>query len=463
MMDARSIATQILTQVLKERQSLSNCLETHLPKLNDARDRALAQALCYGVLRWLPRLEALLEHLLRKPLEEKDCDIKALLLIGFYQQMHLRIPPHAAIAATVEVTRTLKKSWATKLVNAILRRFQRQQEPLLTKIDKNINAKLAHPPWLLKRFQRDWATQWETIVQTNNTHPPLTLRVNTQHNSRETYLKYLHEANIAAVPTPHTVCGITLEQNFSFEGRETTSREKVGISDLPGFTQGWVSVQDGAAQLAAQLLDVPTGARVLDACAAPGGKTAHLLEHYTIDKLLALDNQPDRLKKLADTLHRLQLSAELRCADAAKPDTWWDGQFFDRILLDAPCSGSGIIRRHPDIKYLRLPSDITTLAAQQKRLLENLWPLLKEGGKLLYVTCSIFAKENHFQIQQFLATHTDAYETKLVADWGHAQPAGRQILPGENNLDGFYYACLSKHREALAKPQSLNINSEAES
>jgi 16S rRNA (cytosine967-C5)-methyltransferase len=463
-MDARTIATQILTQVLKERHSLSDCLETHLPSLNDARDRALAQALCYGVLRWLPRLEALLEHLLRKPLEEKDCDIKALLLIGFYQQMHLRIPPHAAIAATVEVTRTLKKPWATKLVNAILRRFQRQQEPLLTDIDKNISTKLAHPPWLLKRLQRDWATQWEAIVQANNTHPPLTLRVNARHKSRENYLKYLDEANVAAEPTHHTAYGITLEKNPSFEVREKgitssegrekgiTSREKGGISHLPGFTQGWVSVQDGAAQLAAQLLDVPAGARVLDACAAPGGKTAHLLEHYTIDKLLALDNQPARLQRLAETLRRLQLSAEWRCANAAKPDTWWDGQFFDRILLDVPCSGSGVIRRHPDIKYLRLPRDITTLAAQQKRLLERLWPLLKQGGKLLYVTCSVFSEENHLQIQNFLATQTDAYETEIVADWGHAQPVGRQILPGENNLDGFYYACLSKHREALAKP-----------
>jgi 16S rRNA (cytosine967-C5)-methyltransferase len=225
---------------------------------------------------------------------------------------------------------------------------------------------------------------------------------------------------------------------------EKEMEEKGGIYNLPGFAQGWISVQDGAAQLAAELLDVPAGARVLDACAAPGGKTAHLLEHYDISLLLALDHQPARIDKLAETLRRIHLSAEQRCADASQPETWWDGSPFDRILLDVPCSGSGVIRRHPDIKYLRQPSDITGLAAQQKRLLEALWPLLKQGGKLLYVTCSVFAEENHLQIQDFLATQPDACETKLAVKWGHALPYGRQILPGESEMDGFYYACLSK-------------------
>lgn len=426
-MDARSIATQILTQVIGHRHSLSDSLSANLPRLNEGRERALAQALCYGVLRWLPRLQAILQRLLRKPLKAKDYDIYVLLLIGLYQSIYLRIPPHAT-AATVNVTRTLKKPWATGLVNAVLRNFQRQADALLTSVDTNISAKLAHPPWLIKKLQKNWPSQWQTVAQANNAHPPLTLRVNTRLMSRDTYLDQLSEA---ATPTPYTDCGITLEQ-------------PIDVQRLPGFNQGWISVQDGAAQLAAPLLDVPRGARVLDACAAPGGKTAHLLERYEIGTLLALDNQLDRVQKLTETLRRLHLSAQVRCADAGQPDTWWDGQAFDRILLDVPCSGSGVIRRHPDIKYLREPSDIVALTALQALLLEALWPLLVPGGKLLYVTCSIFAEENHRQIQNFLATYADATETVLVADWGHAQKYGRQIRPGENNLDGFYYACLSK-------------------
>ncbi len=470
-MDARSVATQILTDVIGHKRSLSDCLDIQLDSLNDGRDRALAQALCYGVLRWLPRLQTLLRCLLRKPLNAQDCDIQVLLLIGLYQHLYLRIPPHAATAATVEVTRRLKKPWATPLVNAILRNFQRQRNVLLNQVDKQINAKLAHPPWLLERLQADWPAFWETIVEANNTHPPLTLRVNTRCLSRDAYLDILQEAQIAATPTAYTEVGLILVAedeiinptlaNSSQQGERTEdgklakklletntppfNREKKNsIFNLPGFTQGWISVQDGAAQLAASLLDVPAGARVLDACAAPGGKTAHLLEHYEIDTLLALDNKPERVQKLANTLQRLHLSAQVRCADVSQPDTWWDGQAFDRILLDVPCSGSGIIRRHPDIKYLRKPSDIKTLAAQQKRLLETLWPLLKPGGQLLYVTCSVFAEENHLQIKKFLADNKDAQEEILAVNWGHALPNGRQILPGEDNLDGFYYACLSK-------------------
>ena len=432
-MDARHIATEILTQVIGHRRSLSDCLDSHLSKLDDARDRALAQALCYGVLRWLPRLQAILQSLLKKPFKAKDCDIQVLLLIGLYQLIYLRIPPHAAVAETVNLTRTLNKSWATALVNACLRNFQRQDEFCLTRADANDHQKLAHPPWILERLQKEWPAQWEAIAEANNAHPPLTLRVNSRSMSRDAYLACLQEAQIAAIPTPYTDCGITLEH-------------AIDIQQLPGFNQGWVSVQDGAAQLAAQLLDVQEGMRVLDACAAPGGKMAHLLECCKIDTLVALDNQSARVSMLTNTLQRLNLSAKVCCANATKPKTWWDGHPFDRILLDVPCSGSGVIRRHPDIKYLRQPSDIAKLAEGQARLLSTLWPLLAPGGKLLYITCSVFAEENNLQIQQFLATYVDADEFVLTADWGHAQKYGRQILPGENNLDGFYYACLSKKK-----------------
>lgn len=428
--DARAVATHILTEVIGHGRSLADCLDT--AKLTDARDRALAQTLCYGVLRWLPRLQALLQQLLSHPLKAQDGDIQAVLLIGLYQQLYLRIPPHAAIAATVEVVRTLQKDWAVGLVNAVLRNFQRQREELLTTVDVDPTARLAHPSWLLKRFQTNWPTQWEALAHANNEHPPLTLRVNARCLSREDYLQHLHEAKLVATPTPYTDCGVTLA-------------EAVEIPRLPGFKQGWVSVQDGAAQLAAPLLDVPAGARVLDACAAPGGKTAHILERYQVGNLLALDNRPDRVQLLTETLQRLQLTAQVRCADATRPDTWWDGRPFERILLDVPCSGSGVIRRHPDIKYLRQPGDLATLTTQQTRLLETLWPLLQVGGKLLYVTCSVLAEENQLLIQHFLATHhADAEEVIITESWGFALPRGRQLLPTESHFDGFYYACLSK-------------------
>jgi 16S rRNA (cytosine967-C5)-methyltransferase len=430
-MDARSTATKILTEVIKNRRSLSDCLDHHIKKLDDARERALAKALCYGVLRWQLRLQAVLQRLVRKPIKPDDTDIQVLLLIGLYQHIYLRIPSHAATAATVNVARELKKPWATGLVNAVLRNFQRQREQLLNRVDAKIHVKFAHPSWLLKRLQTEWPQQWEAIAEANNTHPPFTLRVNARQSSRDDYLELLHQADMAAIPTPYTDYGITLEQ-------------PIDVQQLPNFRQGWVSIQDGAAQLAAPLLNVPVGAQVLDACAAPGGKTAHLLERYQKSTLLALDNQLARLKKLNDTLQRLQITTDWCCADVTQPNSWWDGQPFDRILLDAPCSSTGVIRRHPDIKYLRQPSDIDALAAQQARLLEALWPLLIPGGQLLYVTCSIIADENDRQIQRFLATHTDASEIVLTADWGHACQYGRQILPGENNMDGFYYACLSK-------------------
>lgn len=427
--DARSLATQILTEILTHRHSLSEELDVSC--LPDSRDQALVQTLCYGVLRWLLRLQAILHYLLPKPLKTKDRDIETLLLIGLYQHIYLRIPPHAATAATVNVTRILKKSWAASLVNAVLRNFQRQREELLTRGDHDISVRLAHPTWLLNQLQQDWPHEWESIAQANNEHPPFTLRVNTQCLSRGDYLRHLQQVGLVGLPTPHTECGITLEQ-------------AVDVHYLPGFHEGWVSIQDGAAQLVAPLLDVPPGARVLDACAAPGGKTAHLLERNDIGTLVAVDNQPKRIQKLIKTLHRLRLTAQVHCSDVACPENWWDGQLFDRILLDAPCTGSGVIRRHPDIKYLRQPSDIEKLSMQQARLLEALWPLLKPGGKLLYVTCSLFSRENFLQLQQFLAHHDDAQQENFRVEWGYPLPIGRQVLPIQDNLDGFYYAGLSK-------------------
>jgi len=429
--DARTVATQIVTQVIKNKRSLSECLEKGLSTLPDSRERALAQSLCYGVLRWLPRLESLLNLLLKKSLKSKDYDIKALLLIGLYQHLYCRMPPHAATAATVNVTRHLKKTWATGLVNAVLRNFQRQQIDLLDKIDKNISAKFAHPRWFLNRLQRDFPENWEFLAQANNAHPPMSLRINALLTSREAYLATLKESHIEAHSIPYTRYGITLARPLP-------------VDKLPYFSNGWVSVQDGAAQLAVELLDVPEGSRVLDACAAPGGKTAHLLEQNKVGILFALDNQAQRVEKIKETLKRLHLSAIVCHADATQPEKWWDAQHFDRIILDVPCSSSGVVRRHPDIKFLRQNSDIAQFVEQQAKLLDSVWTVLKPQGKLLYITCSVFAEENHLQMQNFLKKHKNAREIPLTVEWGHALPVGRQILTGEHQFDGFYYALCQK-------------------
>ncbi len=431
-MNARQVAIYVLMQVIQQRRSLSYCLEQSLLKLADSRERALAQALCYGVLRWLTRLQALSHCLLKKPLKPKDIDIQVVILMGLYQHLYLRIPPHAATAETVELTRFLKKEWASGLVNAVLRQFQRHRATLVAQVDHDDSARLAHPTWILQQLQADWPHQWEQLADANNQYPPLTLRVNRRFLTREAYLAHLYSAQISALPTPQTEEGLTLEQ-------------AVEVQYLPGFAQGWFSVQDSAAQWAAPLLDVPAGARVLDACAAPGGKTTHLLERYQIGKLVALDHDTMRTATLQANLRRLGLTAEVLCADATNVASWWDGQPFDRILLDVPCSGSGVIRRHPDIKWLRQASDLAQFKQKQADLLRAVWPLLKVGGKLLYVTCSVFAEENHLQLEKFMMAHQDSYEIKLPDGWGYPLSIGRQIFPGGgDNTDGFYYACLSK-------------------
>lgn len=430
--DARYIATVVLKQILAEQRTLSECLEPALSTLPNPRERALAQALCYGVMRWLPRLQAILSKLMPKPLKTKDFDVLAVLLIGIYQHLYLRTPAHAATAATVNVVKMLDKNWASGLVNAILRNLARQQAVLESEVDQKESARFAHPAWLLNKLQKDWGKHWLAIATANNEHPPMNLRVNLRKCSREAYLVLLQEAGFNAQALAFTRAGLQLEQ-------------AVDVQRLPHFSEGWVSVQDGAAQLAVELLDVPEGARVLDACAAPGGKTAHLLETYNPSYLLALDNQPERLERLRETLTRLELHAENRCADASQlSHWWWDNKPFDRILLDAPCSASGVIRRHPDIKYVRQPKEIVTLAAQQSVLLSKLWETLAPQGKLLYITCSVFAEENHLQIQHFLAQHSDAEISQAVMPWGHSMPVGWQILPGEQGFDGFYYALIHK-------------------
>ncbi len=451
-----------------------------------ASERALAQELCYGVLRWQPRLTALLQLLMRKPLKARDANIHTLLLLGLYQLIYMRTPDHAAVTETVSAAKALNKAWASGLVNAVLRGYVRDAQRLAAEVDRDEAAACAHPAWLLNAIKAAWpavasgilplatlvhpctsvasgilplatlvhpcTSHWHAIVTANNQHPPMTLRVNARHMDRAAYLQALQAAGIEAYAALHTSHGITLAQPMDVER-------------LPGFRDGWVSVQDAAAQLAAQLINAPgrtpkcgerrdaqepprPGQRLLDACAAPGGKTAHILESQPGIALTALDNDGQRLKRTRETLQRLGLSARVQQGDAATPATWWDGIPFDSILLDAPCSATGVIRRHADIKYLRRVEDIATLAEQQARILEALWPLLRQekdgGGMLLYVTCSILPQENQQQIIRFLANHPDAQEQPIVADWGRPMEVGRQVLPGEDAMDGFYYAQLIK-------------------
>lgn len=439
--DARLAAVGILTEVYAAGRSLTQAGSEVLPRIADPRDRALTQDLCYGVLRWGPRLEALAGALLDKPLGARDTDVQCLILIGLYQLLYTRIPAHAAVAATVSVTGALRKSWARGMVNAVLRRCQRERESLLACVDADEAAALAHPRWLLDRLRVDWPQDWRRIAEANNEHPPMCLRVNRLRGTRQAYLEELQAAGFTAVPAPHTSEGLTLDR-------------PVDVSRLPGFAEGEVSVQDAAAQQAAALLDLHAGQRVLDLCAAPGGKTAHILERgIELAGLLAVDIDAARLARVRETLDRLGLAAELRCAGASRVGEWWDGAPFDRILLDAPCSGTGVIRRHPDIKRLRRAEDIAALAARQRELLDAAWRTLAPGGMLLYATCSIIHEENNAQIGDFLARHGDArLRAHADADWGRMLPFGTQILPGESGMDGFFYACVDKLPASMSVP-----------
>jgi len=435
-MNTRLIATQVISGVLNDKRSLNEVLPEGKAKCNNPQDAALVQAICFGVLRWYPTLCFISTQLLQKPIKQKDNELLYLLCVGLYQLRDMRIPDHAAISETVEAARLLNKPWATGLVNAVLRNYQRQQETLQAAIQNNthaLEALYAHPMWLIQALQKAWPNDWATILKANNEHPPLSIRINTQQISTDAYKTLLLQDNIDFTPIPHTLSGFILEQAKD-------------ITLLPGFEKGYFSVQDGASQLVAPLLSLSPGLRVLDACSAPGGKAAHLLElEPRLKKMVALDISAERTKSIQENFHRLQLKATILTADATRPDTWWDGKLFDRILIDAPCSATGIIRRHPDIKYLRQPEDIKTLAKQQAKLLRALWPLLKPNGLLVYTTCSIMPEENTRILEIFLREHK---ETALAQPFnmpiGLPQAVGQQILPGQNTCDGFYYALIQK-------------------
>jgi len=429
----RALCAQVLCEVVERRRYLDVVLQERLP--HQAEHAALIQEMAYGTLRWYHQLDAIAAQLLQHPLKEKDSDLYLLLLLGLYQLRGMRVATHAVVDETVAAAEALGKPWAKGLINACLRAYLRdinqggkRAEGI---VERDPVARFSHPAWLIDMLRQDRPTAWESILEANNARPPLTLRVNVRVQSRAAYLQQLHDAGIGAAARDLVPSAITLDT-------------PVSVTQLPGFAHGAVSVQDAAAQVAAVLLDVQPGHTLLDACAAPGGKTAQLLESSPDLDLLALDNDAARVGLIEQNLKRLGLRARVKTADAAEPQTWWDQRPFDRILADVPCSATGVIRRHPDIKLRRQPEDLEKLCATQARLLEGLWPTLRTGGKLLYVTCSVLAAENEHQVAAFLTRHTDAQELALTVAGGEPLTHGVQLLPGVHGTDGFFYACLVK-------------------
>lgn len=427
----RASAAQVLDRVLGAGRSLKAELARVLPGLDDPRDRALLEAICFDALRHRRRYEYALSHWLARPLARRDQAVHWLLLAGLAQVKGLGLAPYAAVAATAEAARGLGKPGLVGLVNALMRRATREHLP--ESEDPAVSS--SHPDWLVRRLFRDWPAQAGAILEANNRPAPLWLRANLRQGSAAVLSEALSEAGLVADCPPEVPGAVRLDT-------------PVPVERLPGWSHGAMTVQDGAAQLAVLALAPRPGERLLDACAAPGGKAAQLAEHLGEGSLLALDVDKRRLEKVAGLLRRLRLEApnvQLRVADAADPAAWFDGEPFDAILLDAPCSATGVIRRQPDIKWHRREEDIPVLAATQARLLDAAWRVLKPGGRLVYATCSVLREENEAQVAAFLARHPDASAAALPPVFGHASGAGRQRLPGEDGMDGFFYARLEKH------------------
>ena len=431
-MSSRLIATRIIEQVIEEKITLTYALRNNDSFKQAGNDKALIQEICYGTFRWYIQLEHILNQLLEKRIKKKDNRLKYLMMVGLYQLRFMRIPAHAVVSETVNTCKKIKMEWAKGLVNAILRRYIRETEALNSKVDNDDSLRTAHPKWFIEQLSLDWPLEWKSILESNNQRPPMYLRVNQLRQSREQYLTKMEHNNITGQITPYSKQGILLDK-------------PVDVEQLPGFYEGDVSVQELAAQLPIELLDLKPGQTVLDACAAPGGKSAHILESQAkIKSLTVIEKDPKRAKRLSETLERLDLNAITKVSDIINIDNWWDKKHFDRILLDAPCSATGVIRRHPDIKYLRTPEEVATICLLQKQLLTTLWQTLKPGGLLIYVTCSIFNQENTGLIKQFAENHNDCVVKPIDVDWGKDTGYGRQILPGQENMDGFFYACLVK-------------------
>ena len=438
----RAKAAKIVAEVAERGRSLDALLTSE--GTENKQERGLLRSLCYDSIRWYIRLDALLARLLSRPNQTLEPEIRALTIVGLCQLIYTDIPAHAAVAESVAATRLLKQPRASGLVNAILRRCQREHAQLLPKIDRDLAVRTAHPRWLVEKLRKDWGDQANDILDANNQRPPFWIRVNRLRVTPANYRDQLQAKQI----------GVTTAM---FDDTALLLDRAMDVSELPGFDEGLVSVQDGAAQLAGHLLDPQPGERILDACAAPGGKTGHVLElQPELASLTAVDVSPERLVRVTQNLQRLKLSAQVLAADAAEPANWWDGKPFDHILLDVPCSATGVIRRHPDIKLLRRSDDIAPLAKRQSQLLRALWPLLQPGGRLLYASCSALQTETSDVIADFLrdeprardATGERLQALPTFAGERHAGTGaaahGLRIAAGSAGMDGFYYAVLEK-------------------
>ena len=423
---SRVVAARVLDAVLHRGHSLKAELSSQLPKLDDVRDRALVEAICFAVLRQPSRFESALKSWIPRPLGRRDDELRALLYAGLAQLDPLALPAHAAVAATVEAARSLGRAHQAGMVNALLRRAQREGLPP--------GDPAAHwPQWLRTRLERDWPHDHARIVEASAQTPPQWLRVNRLRQPRGAYLQRLLDAGIQAQSDAAASDALRLESG-------------IAVAQLPGFAEGDASIQDVSAQRVADGLALPSGARVLDACAAPGGKSAHLLERDPALRLIALDVDVTRVQRVRDTFERLRVGANARvlAADAIRLEQWWDGTPFDAVLIDAPCSATGIVRRQPDVLMHRRESDLAPLLATQAQLLDALWKTLASGGVLLYATCSVLKAENEAQVEAFLGRHLDACALQLDARYGRAAGPGRQRMPGEDGMDGFFYALLEK-------------------
>lgn len=421
----RSLSAQLIERVIDKGESLSAILPGAQKKLAD-KDGALLQELCFGVLRTLPQLEALIGKLMARPLTGKQRVLHYLIMVGLYQLLYTRVPAHAALAETVAGAEVLKRANLKGLLNGVLRQFQRQQAELVAEAEQGPQKHL-HPAWLLQRLQKAWPENWQQIVEANNQRPPMWLRVNRQHHSRDAWLALLNENERTAFTANEAPDALRLES-------------PAPVNQLPGFADGWVTVQDLSAQRCALLLAPENGEQILDLCAAPGGKTTHILEIAPEAQVMAVDVDAQRLIRVKENLQRLNLQAEVKQGDGRKPQEWCGDRLFDRILLDAPCSATGVIRRHPDIKWLRRDRDIAELATLQRDILEAVWPHLKPGGTLLYATCSVLPEENEAQINAFLTRHADA-RAEVLPD---GKTDGLQVFPAVEGGDGFFYAKLVK-------------------
>jgi 16S rRNA (cytosine967-C5)-methyltransferase len=426
----RATAARAQARIAFDGVSLRSALAEAHAQIADARDRALLAASLFAASRWWLRLNAALDQLTDKPLPPKAREVRALLVVALAQLGVLGLADYAVVGSSVEAARRLGQANYAGLVNAVLRRFLRERAALDARLDADPVTRHAHPRWLVEAIARDWPDQAEAILAANNREAPLTLRANRRRGTRDALLEALHAAGVAAAAHAELPDAVVLGASLD-------------VTRLPGYAEGAFSVQDGAAQRVADLLDLRDGLRVLDACAAPGGKAAHALERADVD-LLALDSDAARLARVRENLDRLGLAARVVAGDAAAPAAWWDGGSFERILLDAPCSATGVVRRQPDIKLHRRGADVAPLAAQQQRLLQALWPLLAPGGRLVYATCSLLREENEAVLAGFLSACDDARALPLPERFGHAAGAGRQTLPGEGGMDGFYYAVVEK-------------------